>query len=208
MHGIVSPDRCFKILQTFCRRGRSSIRNANALRQHFYTGDNFMKSLINAVAVTVLCAGLTFAQGPYGGRTSTTTTSGNGITREVNRLTTLLDLSTAQVASVTGFLTTAQTAAAAAQATIKTDRTALATAITTANSGATITSLSTAIGVAEGQILAARAGAAASIYGVLLPAQQTKFTSLGGLGLLGGGGQSFGGGRGAGRIRGNGPGAN
>ena len=167
-----------------------------------------MKSLINAVAVTVLCAGLTFAQGPYGSRTSTTTTSGNGITREVNRLTTLLDLSAAQAASVAGFLTTAQTAVATAQATIKTDRTALATAITTASSGATITSLSTAIGVAEGQIIAARAGAAASIYGVLLPAQQTKFTSLGGLGLLGGGGQSFGGGRGAGRIRGNGPGAN
>jgi hypothetical protein len=179
-----------------------------------------MKAFIHAVAVTALCAGLTFAQGQFGGRTSATATSGNGITREVNRLTTLLDLTTAQATSAAGFLTTAQTAVTTAQATIKTDRTALATAITTANSAvtiatlsapgspATIATLSAAIGVAEGQIIAARATAAASIYGILQPAQQAKFTSLGGLGLLGGGGQGFGGGRGAGRLRGTGQGVN
>jgi hypothetical protein len=153
-----------------------------------------MKTLVKAITITALCTAMIFAQGPFRGRTSGSG-SGNGITREVNRLTTLLDLTTAQATSVTGFLTTAQTAVTPAQATIKTDRTALATAVKTANSESTIASLSAAIGVAEGQILAAESAAAASIYGILQPNQQTKFTSIGGLGLLHGGPGNFHGGR-------------
>ena len=69
---------------------------------------------------------------------------------------------------------------------MSTDRTSLKSAIT-ANNTATIDQFTATIGGLEGQVLDTRSKAAASIYALLTPTQQTKLTSLGGLDVLAGG---------------------
>lgn len=157
-----------------------------------------MNRILKTAAAGALCAGLILAQG-FRPRTGTGTPPDptTMIANQVSRLTTLLDLTTAQATSITGVLTAAQSTVSSLQSTLQTDQTNLTTAITN-NTTATIDSLSAAIGALQGQILDANAKAEAQIYALLTSAQQAKVTTLGGLGLLGGPGGPGGPGRGFG----------
>jgi Spy/CpxP family protein refolding chaperone len=100
---------------------------------------------------------------------------------QVERLTTLLNLTTAQASQATTIFSNAATATATLQTNLHTDRTALQAAVKS-NSAATIDQLSTAIGTVEGQILAAQSKADAAFYAILTSDQQTKLDSLHGFG--------------------------
>jgi hypothetical protein len=154
--------------------------------------------MLKTAAICAVFAGLTFAQG-LAPRNLTPPDPATMIANQVSRLTTLLDLTTAQANQITTILTTAQSSTSTLQTTLATDQTSLATAITS-NATATIDSLSAAIGTLQGQILDVNSKAEASIYALLSATQQTKLSTLGGIGLLGGpGGPGFGLGRGPGR---------
>lgn len=161
-----------------------------------------MKNLFRTFSLTVALAAAIFAQGRFGPRDANGTAPDPAamIARQVERLTTLLDLTTAQAAQVTSILTAAQSSASTIQSGLATTRDSLQTAIT-ANSTATIDQLAAAIGLADGQLLAIRARSEAGIYVLLTPDQQTKLKTLGGIDALGGGP----GGRGPGRPGPGGP---
>jgi Spy/CpxP family protein refolding chaperone len=160
-----------------------------------------MKQILKAAAAGLLLVSLTFAQG-FGSRAAGTAPTAPDpatmIANQVARLTTLLDLTTAQASQITSILTAAQSSVSTLQTSLNTDRTNLTTAITS-NNTATITSVSADMGAIQGQILAVNSKAEASIYALLTADQQTKLTTLGGVGLLGGPG-------GPGRGPGPGPG--
>jgi hypothetical protein len=143
---------------------------------------------IRTAAISLLLAGAALAQPPFNPRNSTGSAPdpATQIADQVARLTTLLDLTTAQATQATSILTAAQTTTATLQTTLATDQTSLQTAITS-NATATIDQLSAAIGTIEGQILDIRSKAEAAFYAILTATQQTKVTTLGGAGLLGGG---------------------
>src|SRR5689334_12133646 len=152
-----------------------------------------MKSTITTGAVAIFFAGAMLAQGQlaqgqFGPRTASGTAPDPAtiIANQVARLTTLLDLTTAQAAEATTILTNAQSSVSTVQTTIQTDQTSLQTAITS-NNTATIDQLAAAIGTLQGQALDIRSMAEAAFYALLTSTQQTKLTTLGGLGLLGGG---------------------
>src|SRR6266478_8114067 len=100
---------------------------------------------------------------------------------QVERLTTLLSLTTAQASQATTIFTNAATAAAALQTTLGTDRTSLQAAIKS-NAATTIDQLSTAIGALQGQVLSIQGKADAAFYAILTSDQQTRLDSLGGFG--------------------------
>lgn len=148
-----------------------------------------MKKLLTTATFSMLMCGALLAQPPFGPHATGSGSPPDAATRiadQVKRLTTLLDLTTAQANQITSILTSANATTTTARTTIQTDQTALTTAIKS-NATATITQLSTAIGVLNGQILAAQAGAEASIYVLLTSAQQTKLDTIGGINALGGG---------------------
>jgi Spy/CpxP family protein refolding chaperone len=153
-----------------------------------------MKQILKTAAACVLLTSLTFAQG-FGrrsaGGTPTPPDPAMMIANQVARLTTLLDLTTAQASQITSILTAAQSSVSTLQTSLNTDRTNLTAAITS-NNTATITSISSDMGNLQGQILAINSKAEASIYALLTSDQQTKLSTLGGVGLLGGPG-GFGG---------------
>lgn len=142
-----------------------------------------MKDFITkAAAIAVLSAGAILAQGPihpngFGGGDH----SGNNnpptvatvVAREVSFLTSLLTLTTGQQTQATTIFTTALTSIDTLQTTITTAQTALATAVK-ANDTAGITTQSTAIGTAQGKIVALQAGADAAFYALLTADQKTK----------------------------------
>jgi Spy/CpxP family protein refolding chaperone len=142
-----------------------------------------MKRIFKTVVLTAFAAGLTFAQGQFATR----------IDNQVARLTTLLDLTTAQAAQATSIFTAAQTASTTLQTTLDTDRTNLQAAITS-NNTATIDQLSAAIGTIQGQLLDIGSKANAAFYAILTSTQQTKLGSIdhgpgfGGPGFAGPGG--------------------
>jgi hypothetical protein len=147
-----------------------------------------MKRTMNGTVIAIIFAGGMFAQGQFGPRAANGTAPDPAtmIANQVARLTTLLDLTTAQAAEATTILTAAQSSVSPLQTTMQTDQTSLQTAITS-NNTATIDQLAAAIGTLQGQVLDVRSKAEASFYALLTAAQQTKVTTLGGLGLLGGG---------------------
>jgi len=157
-----------------------------------------MKRLITTAVIPFLIAGALLAQRPFSPRAGSGGTPPDPATRianQVARLTTLLDLTTAQAAQATTILTNAESAVSGLQTTLSTDQTALESAIK-ANATSTIDQLSAAIGTIDGQILDARSKAEASLYAILTAAQQAKVDTMGGPRLLGGGGPGGPGGRG------------
>src|SRR4051812_34690319 len=99
-----------------------------------------MNRFLKTVVLTTLVAGVTLAQGPFGGRPGAPPDPATQVAEHVARLTTLLDLTTAQTAQATSIFTTAQTGSAALQTRLETDHTALETAVK-GNATATIDQL-------------------------------------------------------------------
>jgi Spy/CpxP family protein refolding chaperone len=154
-----------------------------------------MTSTFKTAGLAFLLAGVALAQPPFHARDAnggTPPDPATMIANQVTRLTTLLDLTTAQATQMTSILTAAQAATSSLMTTSSTNQTALQTAITS-NATATIDQLSAAIGTADGQRLAIRSKAEAAVYAILTATQQAKVTTLGGLGVLGGGGPGPGG---------------
>jgi Spy/CpxP family protein refolding chaperone len=154
-----------------------------------------MNRFLKTVVLTAIAAGVTLAQGQFGPRATTAPDPATQVANQVARLTTLLDLTTAQAAQATSIFTAAQTASATLETTLDTDRTSLQAAIKS-NTTATIDQLAAAIGTIEGQLLDIRSKADAAFYAMLTTAQQTKFGSIGGPGGTGGFGGPGGRGRG------------
>jgi Spy/CpxP family protein refolding chaperone len=96
---------------------------------------------------------------------------------QVQRYTTLLSLTPAQVEQATTFFTTEATARQNARASEHTAHQALEAAIK-ANDTATIQSTATTLGQMEGEMLAAHAAAQAQFYATLTADQKTKFSEL------------------------------
>jgi hypothetical protein len=140
-----------------------------------------MKTL-RLITLTTLLAATMLAQrpGPRGGG-GTPPDPATMAQHQVERLTTLLNLTTAQASQATTIFTNAATAAAALQTALGTDRTSLQAAIKS-NAATTIDQLSTAIGAVQGQILSVQSKADATFYAILTSDQQTKLDSLGGFG--------------------------
>jgi Spy/CpxP family protein refolding chaperone len=142
-----------------------------------------MNSIFKTVVLTAIVASLGFAQGSFGpgngnAGTHTPPDPATLIANQVARLTTLLDLTTAQAAQATSIFTAAQTASSPLQTTLDTDQTNLQAAVTS-NNTATIDQLSAAIGTIQGQLLDIRSKADAAFYSILTAAQQTKLGTIG-----------------------------
>ncbi len=141
-----------------------------------------MKTLLRLITLATLLAATMMAQrlGPRNGG-GTPPDPATMAQHQVERLTTLLNLTTAQASQATSIFTNAATSGAALQTTLGTDRTSLQTAIKS-NAATTIDQLSTAIGTLQGQILSIQSKADAAFYAILTSDQQTKLDSLGGFG--------------------------
>jgi len=141
-----------------------------------------MKTLLRLITLTTLLAATMLAQ-RFGSRAggATPPDPATMAQHQVERLTTLLNLTTTQASQATTIFTNAATAAAALQTTLGTDRSSLQAAIKS-NAATTIDQLSTAIGAVEGQILSIHSKADAAFYAILTSDQQTKLDSLGGFG--------------------------
>jgi Spy/CpxP family protein refolding chaperone len=97
--------------------------------------------------------------------------------REVQRYTTLLSLTPAQVEQATTYFTAEATARQNSWASSKTAHQAMEAAIK-ANDTATIQSTATTLGQMEGEMMAAHATARAQFYAILTADQKTKFGEL------------------------------
>ena len=141
-----------------------------------------MKTLLRLITLATLLAATMMAQrlGPRNGG-GTPPDPATMAQHQVERLTTLLNLTTAQASQATSIFTNAATSGAALQTTLGTDRTSLQTAIKS-NAATTIDQLSTAIGTLQGQVLSIQSKADAAFYAILTSDQQTKLDSLGGFG--------------------------
>jgi Spy/CpxP family protein refolding chaperone len=141
-----------------------------------------MKTLIRLITLTTLLAATMLAQrfGPRDGG-GTPPDPATMAQHQVERLTTLLNLTAAQASQATTIFTNAATAAATLHTSLGTDHTSLQAAIKS-NATATIDQLSTAIGAAQGQMLSIQSKADAAFYAILTSDQQTKLDSLGGFG--------------------------
>jgi Spy/CpxP family protein refolding chaperone len=100
------------------------------------------------------------------------------VQNQVNRLTTLLGLTSAQASQALTIFTAAQTAITSLRTSLDTDRQSLQTAVQS-NAAATIDQLSTSIGSVTGQITAIQSKADAAFYAILTADQQTKLNQLG-----------------------------
>ena len=121
------------------------------------------------------------------GTPPTPPTAAQMVTNQVARLTKLLDLTSAQQASATTYFTAEQTTLATLRTSMQTARMALQTAIESGDTNA-IGTESTQIGALTGQEVLAQSTAAALFYGILSADQQSKYQTLGPLGLGGMGG--------------------
>ena len=151
-----------------------------------------MKPIIKFLTFGVLCAGLALAQ-------RTAPDPAAMVQRQVERLTQMLSLTTAQQGQATTIFTNAQTANQTVMAETRTAHTSLTAAIK-ANDTAAISTLSAQIGTLSGQTTANTAKADAAFYAILTPDQQAKYTP--GAGGFGGG---FGGRGPGGPMRRGGP---
>ena len=162
------------------------------------------RHILNAVALTVLSASFLCAQMPMATTTTPTPLTPAQITAQiVARLTTLLDLTTAQATNATTIFLAEQTALAALDTQFTTAETALQTAVL-ANNTANITTAAATLGGLTTQKITADAKADAAFYSSLTADQKTKYTTLK-LGDLDGGG-GFGGPMGGGSGGSGGPG--
>jgi Spy/CpxP family protein refolding chaperone len=107
------------------------------------------------------------------------------VQQRVDRLTTLLSLTTAQAAQATTIFTNAQNAIAPLQTNLSTWYTSMQAAVKS-NATATIDQLAAQIGTATGQIAAVQNKADAAFYAILTADQQTKLSSARGFGGPGG----------------------
>jgi hypothetical protein len=150
-----------------------------------------MNNMFRMIAAGFLAAAMMMAQrGPraaVGGPPDPATM----VQHQVDRLTTLLNLTTAQASQATNIFTNSITAAAALQTTQQTDRKSLQAAVKS-NAASTIDQLATAIGSLSGQILSIQSKADAAFYATLTSDQQTKLDQLGGFGRGGFGPGGFG----------------
>ena len=145
-----------------------------------------MKSLMRTLLSATLLTGCMMAQRPFGVLTSSSGPDPATIVQQrVERLTTLLSLTTAQAAQATTIFTNAQTAIAPLETNLYTYRTSMHAAVKS-NAIATIDQLATQIGTATGQITALQNKADAAFYAILTADQQTKLDSTGGRGFGGG----------------------
>jgi Spy/CpxP family protein refolding chaperone len=110
--------------------------------------------------------------------THTPPTPAQIVANRVARLTTLLDLTSAQQTSATGYFTTEESALATVRTGMHTARTALKTAITSGDTAA-IATQSSAIGALTTTEVQAQATADEQFYALLSPEQQTKYESIG-----------------------------
>ena len=107
--------------------------------------------------------------------------------RQIQRLTTLLDLTPDQVTQATTIFTNAASNSAGIFSNLRSERQALHTAVQNNDSNG-ISQDSTAIGTLTGQLTGIAASAQAAFYQILTPTQQTKLNSLrGGSGRMMGG---------------------
>jgi Spy/CpxP family protein refolding chaperone len=131
---------------------------------------------------TKLSVFLLFAASAFAQTTGTTgTPHGPNVANMVARLTTILSLTSAQQTQATTIFTNEQTAVAPIQAQVKSAHTSLATAVK-ANDTATIDTVTAQVGTFEGQLMDIRSKAQAAFYAILTADQQTKYTSLHGMG--------------------------
>lgn len=144
-----------------------------------------MRNLSKAMFVSALMAGAMMAQ-PQSSAPDPTAM----VQRRVERLTTVLGLSSSQVTQATNILTAAETSIAPILTSMQTYHTNLLNAIK-GNQVATIDQIAAQIGNTQGQIVDIRAKAAAALYAILTSDQQTKVNAMPGL-LMGGGGPGFG----------------
>jgi Spy/CpxP family protein refolding chaperone len=137
-----------------------------------------MKNWLLATAL-ILTPALTFAQGaPTASHSGgTTLTPAEIVARQVARLTRLLDLTAAQQTSATSIFTTEINALTPLRTAEDTAQTALNTAIK-ANDAAGMQTLSTQLGVNDGQQTLIRARADASFYIILTADQKAKYDTL------------------------------
>ncbi|MGI8990362.1 MAG: Spy/CpxP family protein refolding chaperone [Bryobacteraceae bacterium] len=148
------------------------------------------KRVLHVFAAAALSASFLFAQTP--GTPRTPPTPAEIVANRVSRLTTLLDLTTAQQTQATTIFSNLQAALSPIMASMTTARTELNTAVK-ANSLAGITTAATTIGTLTTQQIEAHANADTAFYAILTPDQQTKYTQLGGRGMGGPGPGGFGG---------------
>lgn len=156
-----------------------------------------------ALGVLLTSQGILLAEsGSSSSSTATAPTPAQQATNLVDRLTTLLDLTSTQQTSAISIFTTEFTALAAIQTNLATQQSNLVTAIE-ANNSTNFTAAANQIGSLTGQQVLAEATAQAAFYLELSSTQQTKYAALklgnfDGLGSTGPG-PVFGGGPGPGQ---------
>jgi len=141
-----------------------------------------MKTRYRLIVPALLAATALTAQSPFGRMTSRTAPDpATMIANQVERLTRLLTLTTAQQAQATTIFTNASNAVTPLETTLSTNRAALGAAVKS-NATGTIDSLAASIGTTSGQILAIREKADAAFYAILTADQKTILDSRGDLG--------------------------
>jgi Spy/CpxP family protein refolding chaperone len=156
------------------------------------------KRIFTSLALATLSASFLFGQGST--TAPTPPTAAQIVSNRVARLTTLLNLTTAQQTEATTIFTNEQTAVSSLRTSLQTAQTALQTAIKN-NDSTGITAQATQIGNLTTQQVEAQAKAGAAFYAILTADQQTKYDQLQSTGF---GGPGFGG---PGGFRGPGPGS-
>ncbi|HWY46152.1 MAG TPA: Spy/CpxP family protein refolding chaperone [Bryobacteraceae bacterium] len=143
------------------------------------------KRIVTLLAFTTITASLVFGQ--PSNATPTAPTTAQIVANLVQRLTTLLTLTTAQQTQATTIYTTEQTALSTLGTSRQTAQTALQTAIK-ANDLTGISTQATQIGNLTTQQVEDEANAEAAFYAILTADQQTKYNQLHSVGLGGRGG--------------------
>lgn len=133
------------------------------------------KFISRAAAGTMLLTFSLFAQGT--GSPPSPPTPAQMIANQVARLTTLLNLTSAQQTQATSILTTEQTAMSGLMTGMQTARTTLQTAIQNNDANA-ITAQANQIGTLTTQEVEAHATAQAALYAILTADQQAKYKQL------------------------------
>jgi hypothetical protein len=136
---------------------------------------NILSAVLAALSASFLCAQTT---GTGSAPTPPTPPTPAQIAANiVSRLTTLLDLTSAQQASATTIFTTAQTTLATVATNLQTAQTALQTAVQAASSSG-VTTAANQIGSLTTQQVLANANADLAFYAILSATQQTKYATL------------------------------
>lgn len=125
----------------------------------------------------IVCAAALGVSGLLAQTTTSTHTPGNFVQQRVNRLTTLLSLTSTQQQQALTIFTNAASADASVHSSMSAARQALKTAVQ-ANDAATIEQAATTIGNLTAQTTVNQSKAEAAFYQILTPAQQSKLTEF------------------------------